>query len=83
MGDRHQGTAPLPEAPDSFMARMVKRHAFSVLPIAMRHALHVYHLPEYHSDPFDRLLVAQATLETLTVVTNDAAIKRYDVDIVW
>lgn len=77
------GRLPLPEPPDSFMARMIGRHALSVLPVTMRHALHVFHLPEHHSDPFDRLLVAQANLESMTLITNDAAIRRYSVSTLW
>ena len=77
------GKLPLPEAPDLFMARMVQRHAFSVLPISLAHAVHEYHLPTHHSDPFDRLLVAQAQLETLTLVTDDALVRQYDVNTLW
>jgi PIN domain nuclease of toxin-antitoxin system len=62
---------------------MVRRHNFKVLPINMRHAVHDYELPNHHPDPFDRLLVIQAKLEGLTLVTNDATISRYDVLTLW
>jgi PIN domain nuclease of toxin-antitoxin system len=45
----------------------------------MSHVLHVYGLPGHHRDPFDRLLVAQAQLEGLPILTGDAEIARYDV----
>ncbi len=77
------GKLPLPEAPDLFMAHMVQRHAFGVLPITLTHAVHEYHLPSHHSDPFDRLLVVQAELEKLTLVTNDAFIKTYGASTLW
>ena len=77
------GKLPLPEAPDLFIARMTQQHAFSVLPITLTHAAHEYYLPPHHSDPFDRLLVAQAQLERLTLVTNDALIERYDAETLW
>lgn len=77
------GKLPLPEAPNLFIARMVQHHAFSVLPIALTHVVQDYHLPAYHSDPFDRLLIAQAQLEKLTLVTNDALIKKYSVKTLW
>ena len=77
------GKLPLPEAPDLFMAHMVQRHAFGVLPITLMHAVREYHLPSHHSDPFDRLLVAQAGLEKLVLVTNDALIKPYGVSTLW
>ena len=56
---------------------------FSILPIQPRH-LHRYHtLPLHHRDPFDRLLVAQALADGLTVVGNDAAFDAYGVTRIW
>lgn len=49
------------------------------LPVEVAHGLAVRHLPDHHRDPFDRLLVAQAQAEGLTVVTADQWIPRYDV----
>jgi PIN domain nuclease of toxin-antitoxin system len=49
------------------------------LPVSHAHALHVATLPPHHRDPFDRLLVAQAQLEGLTLVSADRALERYDV----
>jgi PIN domain nuclease of toxin-antitoxin system len=43
----------------------------------------VRHLPLIHRDPFDRLLVAQARHEGLTLVTRDPLIRRYPVDVLW
>lgn len=51
------------------------------LPVTHAHALHVATLPHHHGDPFDRLLVAQAQLEKLTIVTVDPQIQRYDVEV--
>ncbi len=45
------------------------------------HALAVEHLPPYHSDPFDRLLVAQAKLEGFTLVTHDKRLKSYAIKV--
>jgi PIN domain nuclease of toxin-antitoxin system len=56
---------------------------FTTLPITVAHALEVRHLPSLHRDPFDRLLVAQARHERLTLVTRDAAVRRYPVDTLW
>lgn len=77
------GKLELGEAPEAFMLRMLGQHAFGILPIALRHTLRDYDLPTYHSDPFDRLLIAQAQLESLTLVTNDDKIVRYDVPSLW
>lgn len=50
---------------------------FTEVPILPTHVLYVSHLPWHHRDPFDRLLVAQATIEGLTLWTADAAMQRY------
>jgi PIN domain nuclease of toxin-antitoxin system len=55
------------------------RHRFLPLGITIGHALAVEDLPSYHSDPFDRMLVAQAKIEGLTIVTRDPTIPRYGV----
>lgn len=52
---------------------------FEVLNVTIDHALAVSDLPAHHSDPFDRILVAQALFEGLTVVTQDPKIHRYEV----
>jgi PIN domain nuclease of toxin-antitoxin system len=56
---------------------------FSELAVIFAHALEVRHLPLLHRDPFDRLLIAQARHERLTLVTRDPAIRRYPVDTLW
>jgi PIN domain nuclease of toxin-antitoxin system len=50
-----------------------------ILPILTSHAVELLALPRLHGDPFDRMLVAQARCEGLTLVTDDAMIRRYDV----
>jgi PIN domain nuclease of toxin-antitoxin system len=54
---------------------------FRELPITSEHAMLAGRLPLHHRDPFDRMLVAQATIEGLTLVTRDADVRRYDVKI--
>jgi len=54
-----------------------------VLPVGEAHAYAAYGLPLIHKDPFDRMLVAQAVSEDLTVVTGDEIIQRYPVKWVW
>ena len=51
------------------------------LPVTVEHVLHVALLPDHHRDPFDRILVAQAQLEGLTIVTADRALSAYDVPV--
>lgn len=57
-------------------------HRFTPLDISTEHALAVETLPHYHRDPFDRLLIAQAQMEQLTLITRDARIKQYAVPII-
>lgn len=52
---------------------------FSLLPISLRHTRAIESLPRHHGDPFDRMLVAQAQTDGLTIVTSDRKIARYQV----
>jgi PIN domain nuclease of toxin-antitoxin system len=55
---------------------------FEPLAVTFEHAEQVLHLPPHHRDPFDRLLIAQAQVEGLTIVTRDPAFDLYDVPVV-
>ena len=61
----------------------LKQRGFSELQMSSRHGLIAGALPAHHGDPFDRMLVAQAQSERLTLVTNDARIAAYDVPVLW
>lgn len=56
---------------------------FEGLPITFEHGVAAAWLPAHHRDPFDRMLVAQARLEGLTLVSRDPHIRRYDVPTLW
>jgi PIN domain nuclease of toxin-antitoxin system len=77
------GKLELSDPPGEFVTEQLSRTGLEVLPIHLRHALGVYGLPDHHQDPFDRLLVAQALAEDLTIVTADPFIVRYPVETVW
>ena len=66
------------EAP-SDLREQLELYRFDELPITIEHAIRAGELPAHHGDPFDRMLVAQAQLEGLTVVTRDRKISSYDV----
>ena len=66
------------QAPGNYEEEL-ERHRFTPLDITTAHALAVEHLPPIHHDPFDRMLVAQAMLEKLTLVTRDPRILQYGV----
>jgi PIN domain nuclease of toxin-antitoxin system len=61
---------------------MVEDSDFDELPVTLRHAEQVVTLPTHHTDPFDRMLIAQARVEGATVVTHDPQFERYDVPVV-
>ena len=76
----HSKTTDLPRVIGR--AEVVLRDAgLRELPVSMRHALAIRDLPGHHSDPFDRIQVAQARQEGLTLVTRDSEIRRYDVTV--
>jgi PIN domain nuclease of toxin-antitoxin system len=64
-------------------AQALTRLDFDPMPVTSQHAERVQHLPWHHRDPFDRLLVAQATLEEHVLLSADTQMTAYDVDVVW
>lgn len=67
----------------SLTPQQLERNAFQALPIHVAHAVAVITLPDVHGDPFDRMLVAQALTEGLTIVSADEDLARYPVPVVW
>ncbi len=59
------------------LRKMLVVHGYAELPVTAEHALKVHLLPYLHKDPFDRLLLAQARVEGLLLLTNDAAVSQY------
>lgn len=78
-----KGLLRLPEPPADYVLSRMALDAMQPLPVEMTHALQVASLPRHHNDPFDRLLIAQAQVEGVPILTSDPNIARYDVDIVW
>ena len=77
------GKLPLPGPPTSFIPKALAEQGITPLPILHQHALAVYDLPKHHSDPFDRLLIAQAQVEDMVVLTADSVFRKYKVPLVW
>jgi PIN domain nuclease of toxin-antitoxin system len=77
------GKLELPAPAGRFVPEQLAEDGIDPLPIQHAHALRVADLPPHHSDPFDRVLVAQAQLERCNFLTADAQILDYDVDVVW
>jgi PIN domain nuclease of toxin-antitoxin system len=73
------GKLPLPEAPEHYVPSRMRAIGAQALPVEHPHALAVAGLPPLHRDPFDRLLVAQAGLLDLTILTADPLVAQYEV----
>lgn len=75
------GRLKIDEPLESLVARSVANVGYLVLDVQSAHALRVANLPRHHKDPFDRLLVAQALVEGLTLVTADPWLAKYGVEV--
>ena len=68
---------------DVDLAKWLPVYAIDVLPIQQAHVLNVMELPEHHRDPFDRIMIAQAMTERMTLVSGDGHLPRYSVPLIW
>lgn len=75
------GKLSLPEPPRTYIPDRMRMSGTTGLAIEHTHALAVADLPRLHGDPFDRILIAQSRELQLRLVTADAAIADYDVDV--
>ena len=75
------GKIILPDSPEIFIPQQIRNNDFRMLDITADHTLGILALPMLHKDPFDRILIAQANSEDLTIITNDSLIKQYDVNV--
>ena len=75
------GRLALPVPPSDYVPSRMVRSGTRGLVVEHRHALQVATLPPHHSDPFDRLLVAQAQLDGATLITADRKLLAYDVEL--
>jgi PIN domain nuclease of toxin-antitoxin system len=77
------GRLRLPERPDIFVPMIREASGIASLEIDEESALHAGKLPGLHSDPFDRMLVAQAIVHGMTILTPDQEIEQYGVRVLW
>jgi len=75
------GKLPLPVPPVEYVLTRMATSGTTPLPIHHSHALHAGSLPHHHADPFDRLLIAQAQLESLELLTADPQFEAYEVSL--
>src|SRR5882672_912191 len=77
------GKLQLPAPPGECIPAFTARQGLWPLPVTQLHAVKVFDLPRHHNDPFDRLLVAQAQVEDMAILTADLDFKKYPVQVVW
>lgn len=81
---KHQlGELTLGTTLDVFLRQYVELRELTVLPLTPQHLRAYSHLPLLHRDPFDRMLVAQATCTGMPLVTGDPAIRSYPIKVIW
>ena len=77
------GKLPLPHDPGHYIPKLLATNAIESIPITDEHSFTTGRLPFYHRDPFDRILVAQAMVEGLAILSKDAAFSHYAVKVIW
>jgi PIN domain nuclease of toxin-antitoxin system len=77
------GKLRLPGPPAHCIPAFIAKQGLRPLPVTHLHAVKVYDLPPHHQDPFDRLIIAQAITENMTVLTADRDFRTYPVDLLW
>lgn len=77
-----KGALPIPD-PVAWWTRVTELAGHNVLPSRSQHVSALVRLPALHKDPFDRILLAQAAAEGLTLITPDTQLARYPVNVVW
>ena len=77
------GKLPLPEPPTKFIQSCLSVNRFENMAIDLHHVLQLNTLPDHHKDPFDRILIAQAQVENIPILTVDRMIIQYPVQTIW
>jgi PIN domain nuclease of toxin-antitoxin system len=77
------GKIPLPKPTGPFVMSKLQLNGVRILQITPDHVLRIESLPNYHNDPFDRMLIAQSLEENLPLVTADRVFERYPVEVIW
>jgi PIN domain nuclease of toxin-antitoxin system len=77
------GKLTFPSVAAVYIPARLAQYRFEMLPLGLDHVLAAETLPIHHRDPFDRMLVAQAEVEGLPILTHDPQIRRYGVETVW
>jgi len=68
---------------EQFIQEQLRENDIDLLPIDIRHLTKLIYLPFHHRDPFDRILIAQAMVEGLPVISTDTVFKDYGIEVIW
>jgi PIN domain nuclease of toxin-antitoxin system len=77
------GKLTLPGVPSDCIPAFMAKQRLLPLPVTHLHAVKVYDLAPHHEDPFDRLIIAQAIEEEMTILTSDRFFGKYPVQVLW
>ena len=77
------GRLPLPHSPERYIPELRERHGIESLALDEAAVLQIAKLPTHHRDPFDRMLVCQAIVRGLTILTPDSLVTQYPVSTAW
>ena len=77
------GKLSLPESPERYIPTKREQHGIDSLPLDEEATLYMTKLPDHHKDPFDRILICQAIIGSLVILTPDELITQYPLRCVW
>lgn len=77
------GKLPLPEKPEIFIDKICKTYFIEIISLDIDAIFHLINLPDFHRDPFDRMLICQAIDQDLILLTSDELIIQYPVKTAW
>ncbi|MBA3872948.1 MAG: type II toxin-antitoxin system VapC family toxin [Anaerolineae bacterium] len=77
------GKVDLPAPVVDIVMRQSQENGIEMLPISLAHIVALNRIPNYHGDPFDYLIISQAIVEDMTILTNDPLITQYPVKTWW
>ena len=68
---------------EPFIIEQLSANSIVPLSITISHSLHTERLPQFHKDPFDRIIIAQSILENLQLISTEKDIRKYNIKVVW
>jgi PIN domain nuclease of toxin-antitoxin system len=79
----HRGKLHLPEKLNTYFSMRLAAYRIDALPVTAEHVIETASLLAHHGDPFDRLIIAQARLERVPILTADEHFRKYSVEVIW